>query len=643
MRTIFTLAAGITLLFTFTGIASGQGTGRDARSVPTPVKGTAELTVFVSTDEADSRPLRRVSVAIRAGEIDVPNIGVTDDEGRVVFRNLAPGNYLLTAMRSGYVNTFYGSKLPGRGPGVAVTVLDGQKVSDVRIRMLRGGVLTGTVRTSTGRPAPNQQVQAVLVRSTGSDRRAVNLEGGLGASSTDDRGVYRIFGLAPGDYIVLVPSTTIGAEELRPMTSEELKWADSVAAGGVTAAPATGLPSAPTAAAPMAYAPVYFPGTPVVNDAGVISLRPNEERAGVDFALQLVPTAQITGRVIDAEGRPQAGVSITLKPTRNDGLDLFSSLFNASSRTGADGTFTMRGVKPGTYTMSTRATPKTGAEAPTAPNPAAMAQQEMAAIMGGGAAGATHWAQEEIGVQGRDISDVTLTLRPGMAVTGRIVYEATTKTPPSDLSKSGLTLIPAPTGTGVNDLVAGLVGGGSMPLKVEPDGRFAIRGVTPGKYRLNLPFAMVPMAGLPSSAGGWTLKGAIAGGRDISDSPLEMRAGVDVSDVVVTFTDQPSELSGTVIDGAGRVTADFPIIVFSTDRAYWTLGARRVQTARPSSDGKYKITGLPAGEYFVCAVTAVDRTEVYDPAFLSQLMGVAFKITIKDGEKKTQDLKLGGG
>jgi hypothetical protein len=143
--------------------------------------------------------------------------------------------------------------------------------------------------------------------------------------------------------------------------------------------------------------------------------------------------------------------------------------------------------------------------------------------------------------------------------------------------------------------------------------------------------------------GGWSLKGVMANGRDIADAPIDMRPGVDVSDVVVTFTDQPSELSGTVTDAAGRVAADFPIVVFSTDRAYWTLGSRRVQTTRPSTDGKYKIAGLPAGEYFVCAVTAVDRTEVYDPAFLSQLTGISFKISIKDGEKRGQDVKLGGG
>ena len=120
------------------------------------------------------------------------------------------------------------------------------------------------------------------------------------------------------------------------------------------------------------------------------------------------------------------------------------------------------------------------------------------------------------------------------------------------------------------------------------------------------------------------------------------KPGVDVSNVVVTFTDKPSELSGTVFDGLGRVTPNFPIVVFSTDQAYWTPSSRHVQTARPSSDGQFKVTGLPAGEYYVCAVTAVDRTEVYDPAFLEQLVAVSFKITIADGQKLKQDLRLGG-
>jgi hypothetical protein len=84
-------------------------------------------------------------------------------------------------------------------------------------------------------------------------------------------------------------------------------------------------------------------------------------------------------------------------------------------------------------------------------------------------------------------------------------------------------------------------------------------------------------------------------------------------------------------------------MVFSTERAYWTPGSRRVQQARPASDGRYRLAGLPAGEYFVCALTDLDRSQLYDPAFLESLVSGSFKITLADGEKKTQDLKLASG
>jgi len=637
--------------------ARTQVPSRDARALPPAApKGSAELSVLVTTDETPSQPLRRVSVALQAGELDVPNIGLTDNDGRVVFRNLEAGNYLLTALRPGYVRTFYGSPLPGRGPGVAVTVLDGQRVTGVRIRMVRGSVITGVVRNATGRPAPNQTVRAIPVRSAGGERRAISLElegsmttnaaansGAMGVVTTDDRGVYRIFGLAPGDYLVSVPVFAFGTQDMRQVTAAELAWADKVvgaAAGPTGAAPA--MSPAPPGAPTVAYSPVYYPGTAVAAEASVISIGPAEERAGIDFSLQLVPTARVRGRVIDTDGRPQAGLAVSLRPARPDGLDLFSSLLNGTGRTNADGTFSVDSVKPGVYTLSVKATPK-GAEAPSAAGQAEAARQAITAAMGGGG-GFTHWASEDVSVQGRDVTDITLTLRPGMTISGKIVYEATTKTAPADLSRSGLALINAPIGTGLNDLASSITGTGTTPAKVEADGSFVISGIAPGRYRLNTPFGMVPIPMMAAMGGGWTLKGVMVNGRDIADAPIDIKPGGDVSGVVATFTDRPSELSGTVFDGAGRVTPNFPIIVFSTDRSYWTLGSRRVQQARPASDGKFKVTGLPAGEYFVCAVTAVDRTEVYDPAFLEQLMAVSpLKITIADGEKKTQDLRLGGG
>jgi hypothetical protein len=151
------------------------------------------------------------------------------------------------------------------------------------------------------------------------------------------------------------------------------------------------------------------------------------------------------------------------------------------------------------------------------------------------------------------------------------------------------------------------------------------------------------LAGPRVGATAWTLKSAMLNGRDVSDEAFVLRPNEDVTGLVVTMTDRPTELSGIVTDGSGRPAPGFPIMVFSTDRAYWTPGSRRVQQARPASDGRYRLAGLPAGEYFVCALTDLDRSQLYDPAFLESLVSGSFKITLADGEKKTQDLKLASG
>jgi hypothetical protein len=45
----------------------------------------------------------------------------------------------------------------------------------------------------------------------------------------------------------------------------------------------------------------------------------------------------------------------------------------------------------------------------------------------------------------------------------------------------------------------------------------------------------------------------------------------------------------------------------------------------------------------MAAVTDVSPTEVSDPSFLEQLVGASFKVTLAEGEKKTQDLRISGG
>ncbi len=596
-----------------------------------PNAGSASLAVVVTTGEPSGRPLRRATVSLQASELGVPRTGMTDEDGRVVFEGLPAGNYLLSAAKPGYVRTFYGSRVPGAGPGVAVALVDGQRLA-LQAAVMRGGVISGMVRTPGGRPAANLTVQAVDRKQSRLRQASMFSDAAPGVAQTDDRGIYRIFGLPPGDY--LVSARTLTSEEVRTVTTAELQWADRTASGaakpGGAAPVATG---APTAARAAAFAPVYYPGTAAAADASFISLGSAEERTGVDFALMLVPTAQVRGRLVDADGRPQPNTPVTARPAPagSDMLQMLESLFGSSTRTAADGTFAMYGLRPGRYTLDVRTTLRTGNEPPAAPaRPAAPS-----------IGAATHWAKEEIDVTGVDITDLTLTLKPGLTFRGRVVYEGTTLVPPANPASLFFRLIPAEVDRAS---IAGRLGVESR-VSVASDGTFSATGLAPGLYR----FVAQPgfMGSLSPSAaaiaGGWVVKSAMAGGRDIADAVLEVTAGEDISDVVVTFTDSPAELTGRVFDQAGRVTADFPIVIVSTDRATWVTASRRVQMVRPATDGRFVVTGLPAGDYYVAAVTAIEPDQLADPSFLEQLAAVAIRLAIADGEKKTQDVKLAGG
>jgi hypothetical protein len=134
------------------------------------------------------------------------------------------------------------------------------------------------------------------------------------------------------------------------------------------------------------------------------------------------------------------------------------------------------------------------------------------------------------------------------------------------------------------------------------------------------------------------------GGQDIIDTTLEIRPNQNLSDLVLTFTDQIPEITGRLIDGAGKPAPEYFVFVFSTDRAAWFQGSRRVRPpARPANDGKFSVLGLPPGEYYVAALTEFDQTDIYDASFLEQLIPAAFKIKLDEGEKKTQDLRIAGG
>ena len=583
-----------------------------ARDVPVPSRsGSGSISGTVVTDDADARPLRRVQVQLESGTLELPREVVTDDTGRFVFDGLPPANYTLQAVRPTYVTAYYGSKKPGRGPGVPIAVVEKQRVSGITLKMLKGAVITGVVRLPGGKPVASLTVQARRVSTVGGERQYEYGKSG----STDDRGEYRIFGLAPGNYVVQVSPPASGGSDMRRITPAEINAAEALLkAGATTPTP----PPVPDPGPSLRFANVYFPSATDPSRAQTITVAAGQELAGVDMAIEFVPTAQITGVVIGPNARLPTNLRVTLLPKRAETMASYAGQ-PPSVVPRPDGSFSAAGIAPGRYVLRARAEPATDAPP------------------------ATLWASEEIDVNGRDISGLVLRLQPGMSVTGKLVFDsATLPLPDPARVRLSLPVVSAPGASAQDASILSIMSGGHA-VTVEKDGTFAIRGAAPGMYRLSATPPGLTGGQVVPGVRSWVVTSITVNGRDLADLPIEIKAGEDVSDVVIVLSDRLTEIAGTVFDQLGRPTPGFPIVVFATNRDYWPAGEARVRRVQPASDGKYAVAGLPPGEYYVCAVTDVDPADLKDPAFLESLTSASIKITLTAGEKKPLDLKLGGG
>ena len=595
---------------------TAQGRGGQPRATG-PMTGTASLSGVVITDDLDGRPIRRAAVSLGVpGDSRRQWVTSTDDNGRFAFAGLPSGNFTLFAAKPGYVRAYYGAKRPGSTLAVPIAVVDSRAAESVTLKMARGAVITGTVFDDRGRPMSGVPVRARrVVKDPNGTRSFGPVTGGAVSAGTtsDDRGVYRIYGLPPDEYVVsatpvLVRAAVIAGSDgidLRAPTAAELQWADRQLQP--TAAPAPATPPAPSR--PMAYSAVFHPNAVDPMAATIINLAIGQERSGVDLTMRFVPTAQISGVVLDRAGQPAPNVAVTLA-SRGDGITeperevlVGAGLLapGPSARTGADGAFSIRGVQPGEYTLTARGVDSSAPPVQT-------------------------FATSDLDVGGRDVDGVTLNLSPALSLSGRIVFEGAT-TPPAGVRYS-VRVTP----------IAGAPAPAGGPLPIVPGSTFAVSSLLPGRYRL-----IVTVTGSAANAPmSWGLKSATLGGRDIADAPFEIRQGEDLSTAILTFSEALASVTGVVHDAAGRPSSDLSLLMFTTDRAQWFQNSRRIRAPiRAASDGRFAFTGLPAGEYFLAAVGDFEPNAWFSPEFLDQLAAGAIKITVADGEKKTQDVKIG--
>lgn len=569
-----------------------------------------------------------------------------DSDGRFAFRALPKGSFNISTSRPGYVDGAAGRTRPG-GPGRGVTLTDDQRMGDVEIPMWRFAAITGTVLDENNEPLVGVQVR-VLRRDYVAGRRRLS----LGATdTTDDRGHYRISALPAGEYIVAVPiiqrqsmdQMMGGLREALPlaggggggtMMAVRVEATASVAAAAGAPVVISSLDGAPPPAGftddglPLTYQTSFHTGAVSAARATPIALNHGEERAGLDFTMVPVRAVSISGTVTGPDG-PASNVQLQLVPADAD--EVISPIETATTNSDGDGNFTFAMVPAGQYTLRALRQARGGGETfsfTSSEGNATMVVRGTVAMDRSAQPpplpdAPTLWAEMPVGVGTRDLANVGVSLRTGLTVSGSVVFSGSAAQPtPEQRANLSMSLEPADGRTaGLTALVRG---------RVDANGTFTTMGVPAGKYILRV-------SGAPQ---GWTLRDALHTGRDITSTAIELDSD-SATGVVLTFSDRATELNGTVRESGGSADARASVLVFPTDPTMWIdTGSqpRRLRQVRAGQDGRFTVSGLPTGDYYVIAVEDAAITSWQAPEFLNDLARAATQVRIGEGETRTQNL-----
>jgi protocatechuate 3,4-dioxygenase beta subunit len=371
---------------------------------PAPQKtGSVSGTVV---DEKSGEGIAKALVIIRRDQEG--GVGqFTDADGKFTLRDLDPGTYTLSVERDRYV--------AARGQSQTVSVQAGQTTANVKLKLQRTGTLSGRVVGGDGEPVSGVNVVAAPARqSKGVLRRSWS-------AVTNDRGEYRIFDIAPGEYRV---SATY-APRIRDIGVRMQRR--SGAGGGDSG--------------DEAYPTVYYPATLDLRLATVVSVAAGAELHGFDVQLVRATGVRVRGRVAPPAGGSPAPVFqvVTLVPAGR--MDSPPQTHEVLVRD-AKGEFEFSGVMPGTYRL----------------------QLETGGINESGRMS----ARRTLTVGVTDLEGIELTPGPPASLSGRVVAPEGRKLSP------GLIVM-------LGSREVGDSQGGGM-AQVGADGAFTMQQVAPGVY-----------------------------------------------------------------------------------------------------------------------------------------------------------------
>jgi hypothetical protein len=238
----------------------------------------------------------------------------TDEQGSFQLTRVPAGSYLLQTFTPAFVGP---SSRDWQRPGKAINVNDGETVEGIDIALTRGGVITGRITNADGQPLIQENIDLLALDERG-QKIPVYLPYGY-FLSTDDRGIYRLFGVPPGRYI-LSAGTDTNPDYARMDVGNTY------------------------------YALTYHPDVTDQAKAAIIEVTSGSEVTGIDITLgRTEKSYTASGRIINGDtGKPVAGISYGYGSLQVDGKT-FGSTSTTSATSNSRGEFRIEGIVPGRY------------------------------------------------------------------------------------------------------------------------------------------------------------------------------------------------------------------------------------------------------------------------------------------------------
>ena len=573
---------------------------------------------------------------------------LTDARGRFAFSRLpAFDGYFLQVAAGGYFRGYYGRASSG-ALGSRIAIREGEWFGEANVALERPATLSGRVVDERGDPLVGVYVR-VLPRMFIAGRSQF-VAGPL--TTTDDRGVYRISGLTPGDYVVQVPvvqgtvpesvfDPPADDEDARPFRDPSFDPSPTQAGRHRLVLRRYPTPLPPADGRLMAYPLTFFPSTSSPLDAAVLQLGSGEARAGIDIQLRPVTTYRLGGRL---DGPPEAIAGVVLRALPPGAEYLGHGTEMATTISESDGSFTFFNLPAGSYTLRAHNSvsqyeARLGLGVSRAmPEPAGSNFSGMSSlgVLSGPqglrlttrrAAGPEAWqGSTTVRVESADVTDVVIPMADGASISGRFVWDDPALAQEHGYPRS-IRLEPAD-----GDPTLGSPSSRMFGSQQRTTDRFQVDGLLAGRYVLGA-----------SVLGGGRIKSMRWNGQDYTNRPFDASSGADITDVLITLTAERCWFTGTVRDTQGRVVDEAGVIVFPVERDQWTgfgFTPDRIKAIQTTNAGGFTFQSLPAGRYLAVAVDADLVNAWQDSDFLRRAAEVATPFELEWGQTRTLDLRL---